>query len=268
MKNNIKSSFFFCLFHLTLFAQVEVRTSGSTLLGNTWTPNDPNNEVTMQCFGLNALSYRPGGKLSFGDYGSAANGNANVFVGEWSNFDSDGLQLHGNTGIYFTTGGQGSFQVARITSSGDLHVRGSITAFSSIFSDMRLKKNVKAISSPLQTIKLLRGISYDWKTDKDEEWLASLQRMRSTDEKGVRNLEQSKKEAQDRIRESANQIGFIAQEVQSVLPQLVKTNTDGMLSVNYVSVIPILVEGIKEQQAQIDDLKKQIDQLRVLIGNR
>ena len=217
---------------------------------------------------MNTLSYRPNGKLSFGDYGSAANGNANVYVGEWSNFDSDALQLHGNAGIYFTTGGQGIFQVARMTSSGEFHARASITATSSIFSDIRLKKNVKAISNPLITIKSLRGVGYDWKTDKDEEWLASLQRMRSTDEKGTRNLEQSKKEAQDRIRESANQIGFIAQEVQSVLPQLVKTNSDGMLSVNYVSVIPIMVEAIKEQQAQIDDLKKQIDALRILITNR
>jgi hypothetical protein len=56
-----------------------------------------------------------------------------------------------------------------------------------------------------------------------------------------------------------NQIGFMAQEVQQVVPQLVQQNQQGGgLSINYVQLIPILLESIKEQQAQIEELKKQV----------
>ena len=70
------------------------------------------------------------------------------------------------------------------------------------------------------------------------------------------------KEAKDRIKESTDQIGFSAQEVQTVLPQLVKTTSSGMFAVNYVSVIPVLVEGIKEQQAIIDAQAVEIANLK------
>ena len=46
--------------------------------------------------------------MSFGDYGVAANGGANVFMGEWTTGDSDGMQVHGKSGIYFTTGSAGN----------------------------------------------------------------------------------------------------------------------------------------------------------------
>ena len=125
----------------------------------------------------------------------------------------------------------------------------------------------------MQIIKKLRGISYDWKTDKEDALLTSLQAVRTTDDKAARDLEKSKKEAKDRIKESTDQIGFSAQEVQTVLPQLVKTTSNGMLAVNYVSVIPVLVEGIKEQQSiidaqavEIENLKKDIIAIKRRIG--
>jgi hypothetical protein len=57
--------------------------------------------------------------------------------------------------------------------------------------------------------------------------------------------------------ESISKIGLLAQEVQSVFPELVKTanNSDGTLSLNYQGMIPVLLNAIKEQQAQIDELK-------------
>ena len=61
------------------------------------------------------------------------------------------------------------------------------------------------------------------------------------------------------VKSGENQIGFMAQEVQQVLPQLVQQNQqNGGLSINYVQLIPLLLESIKEQQAQIEELKKQI----------
>ncbi len=254
---------FSCLYVTTkTFSQIKVNSNGEIKIGNEWSNNDYNNEVSIETFGLNMTNYRPGAKMSFGDYGSTQYYSANVFIGELGNTDSDALQLSGNSGIYFTVGGQGAYEVGRFTSSGDLHVRGTVYGSSSIYSDIRLKKNIKSVTNSLQTIKQLRGVSYDLKTDKDDALLASLQTVRTIDVKSAKDLEKSKKEAQDRIIESANQIGFVAQEIQGVLPQLVKTNNEGMLSVNYIGVIPLLVEGIKEQQAVIDAQKVEIDNLK------
>lgn len=49
-------------------------------------------------------------------------------------------------------------------------------------------------------------------------------------------------------------LGFLAQEVQVLFPELVQQDDVGFLYVNYVGLIPVLVESVKEQQEQIDEL--------------
>jgi hypothetical protein len=63
------------------------------------------------------------------------------------------------------------------------------------------------------------------------------------------------------------EIGFIAQEIQKVLPMLVVegTDKDKTLSVNYISLIPLLTKGIQEQQAQISSQQKEIDELKKMV---
>ena len=57
------------------------------------------------------------------------------------------------------------------------------------------------------------------------------------------------------------QVGLIAQEVEKVLPQVVQTGMDGYKAIDYAKVVPLLVEGIKEQQNQIDELRKLVEKL-------
>lgn len=118
---------FFSFFSITLFSQVKINANGEAKIGNEWTNNDPNNDISIEAFGLNTASYRPGAKMSFGDYGVAANGGANVFMGEWTTGDSDGMQVHGKNGIYFSTGGVGNYDVGKFVGS-DFFLRGSIYA--------------------------------------------------------------------------------------------------------------------------------------------
>ena len=62
---------------------------------------------------------------------------------------------------------------------------------------------------------------------------------------------------------SKNQIGVMAQELKEVFPQLVKQDEKTQqLSVNYIGLIPILIESIKEQQKQIEELKLLVTQLQ------
>lgn len=95
-------------------------------------------------------------------------------------------------------------------------------------SDARLKKNIVPLSHALTSIDQLNGYTYNWK---------------------------------DEQRDSTMQIGLIAQELQKVYPQLVKQNSKGDLSVNYIGLIPVLVEGIKQQQREIEELKLEVKKL-------
>ena len=56
--------------------------------------------------------------------------------------------------------------------------------------------------------------------------------------------------------------GVIAQDVQKVLPQLVRTNSTGFLGVKHEKLVGLLIESIKEQQEQIDELKKEVKELK------
>jgi len=49
-------------------------------------------------------------------------------------------------------------------------------------------------------------------------------------------------------------LGFIAQDLKAIFPELVDEDKDGYMYVDYVGLIPVLVESVKEQQAQIDEL--------------
>jgi hypothetical protein len=123
-----------------------------------------------------------------------------------------------------------------ILSQGRLLVYGEGDATGGFFqtSDARFKANVTTLTNALDAVLHLRGVSYDWKRDAFKE----------------RNFP------------AGRQVGFIAQEVEPVLPQVVHTDRDGYKAVNYSGVVPVLVEAMKQQQAQIQAQQKQIDALK------
>ena len=104
-----------------------------------------------------------------------------------------------------------------------------VIAFQS--SDKRLKTNIQKIDKPLEKILKLNGVSFEWKRDIDEKV------------------------------ENKTNIGVIAQEVEKVLPEIVKKRDNDYLAIKYEQLVPVLIEGIKEQQKQIDELKKKLEEL-------
>jgi Chaperone of endosialidase len=247
-----------------VYAQIRVTSTGQIKVGNEpmSSANDPTNTCTTSMFGLGTDTYRAGSKLSFGDFGTPNNSGANVFLGEWTLGDTDAMQIHGKNGIFFSVYGVGNYDVGKFVGE-NFFLRGSIFSNApQYFSDLRLKKNVKTVAGALESLKKLRGITYDWKTEKDEATLNSIKNMKTTQDKDAKDLEKFKDDIEKKIANSTNQIGFGAQEVQLIFPSLVKEDTEGNLSVNYVGIIPILVEGIKEQQNVIDAQKIEIENLK------
>ena len=62
------------------------------------------------------------------------------------------------------------------------------------------------------------------------------------------------------------QVGFIAQDIEDVIPEIVSKNREGFYSISYGSVTPILVEAIKEQQEIIESQQSEIDQLKEMVN--
>ena len=109
-------------------------------------------------------------------------------------------------------------------SAGNVTASGNVTAYS----DRRLKENIETIPNALSLVQRLRGVTFDW------------------------------------IETKKHSYGVIAQEVEEVIPELVHESDDGAIegddkkiikSVDYSKMVSVLIEAIKEQQLQIEELK-------------
>ena len=139
------------------------------------------------------------------------------------------LYAYSDDSYRFNRNGSGSDEM-RIESDGDVHILGSLTQNS----DIRLKKNIKTIDNALSKVNQLRGVTYNWKVSAGK----------NTDTK---------------------EIGMIADEVEKVIPELVKTDSvkgsfdedglDDMKSLKYGNVVGLLVEAVKELSAKVSELE-------------
>ena len=164
-----------------------------------------------------------------------AGNDVDVFIKHDGNghFQSNAGQMYINnvatTNIIMSVGND---EKVRIENDGDLHVKADVVAYSSTPSDIRLKKNFTKIENGLDVIRKLDGQTFNWK--KDEGRLSA---------------------------------GFKAQEVEKVLPHLVDERELPLHSddekdykvLRYEEIIPYLVEAIKEQQQQINQLEEKLN---------
>ena len=127
--------------------------------------------------------------------------------------------LNTNGDSYFDGG---NFGIGITSPTEKLHVSGNILASGDItaYSDDSLKTNVQVIDNAVGKVEQLRGVTFD------------------------------------RIEDGSTSTGVIAQELKEVLPEAVHTDEQGVHSVAYGNVVGLLIEAIKEQQKQIDELIK------------
>ena len=110
------------------------------------------------------------------------------------------------------------------TNLANLEVEGDVISYAS--SDKRLKNKISNISDPINKIKQINGVNFEWSKD------------------------QSVHQGKD--------VGVIAQEVKEILPEVVEERGDGYLAVKYEKIIPLLIEAIKDQQKQIEELQAKL----------
>jgi len=119
-----------------------------------------------------------------------------------------------------------------ISVTGNVVATGNVTAYSS---DERLKTNITPIENPIEKVKQLNGVEFDWKDNVEE--LGFTPRVK-------------------------HETGVIAQNVQSVIPDATPNApfNEEYLTVQHEKIIPVLIEAIKEQQKQIDELKQALNE--------
>jgi len=70
-----------------------------------------------------------------------------------------------------------------------------------------------------------------------------------------------KKEFQN-TSDTNKQIGFIAQDIEEIIPEVVQTSNDGYKAIDYSRLTAVLAGAIKEQQIQIEELKLEVRELK------
>jgi hypothetical protein len=130
----------------------------------------------------------------------------------------------GSVTLNCTIDSPGEVGLGNLSSSGNA-LSGAFTATGDItaFSDARVKENIETIPNALDKVLSLRGVTYN------------------------------------KISESKSSMGVVAQELLEVIPEVVHENEDGMYSVAYGNIVAVLIEAMKEQQEQINDLKVKLD---------
>ena len=106
-----------------------------------------------------------------------------------------------------------------------LHNKGAIRANSyETYSSIRFKENIKPIENAVNLVESINGVRYTWKDSNRED------------------------------------IGFIAEHIGKSIPEIVKWEENGLdaIGLDYTRISSILVEAIKDQQKQIDELKKEV----------
>jgi len=143
-----------------------------------------------------------------------------------------------DNGIHFSTDNAIKVEVNgvqdefRFVAGGEFHADADIVAFSSTTaSDKNLKENVEALPYGLDDVMKMRAVEFDWKKDKANG------------------------------KERGHDIGVIAQEMEEVIPEVVKEyeglqGKDNFKAVDYSKLVPVLIKSIQELKAEIEELKK------------
>lgn len=149
------------------------------------------------------------------------------------------IRAAGGVGINTDAPAEALHVVGNIQADGNICATGTIGACS----DRRFKQNVSPLADALETLAQLRPVSYDWK-------------------RGA---------FPDRNFSALRQTGFIAQEIQSVMPEVVGEGADGYLFVDYSRLTPMLVAAMRElrseKDAQIARQREQIETLTTHLQN-
>lgn len=210
----------------TVSAQLIIRNSGHAEIGTNPIVNDSDMVTTLKIFGDSILG--SAGRITFGD-------SAYVYIGEKGTDNTNKLFLYGKKGVYMSIAQPDvpttiAYYDADVDDNFNFNFDVTVPTMY-MLSDERYKENIEPVGEVLPSLRNLEPVTYNLKSRKSD----------------------------GSMRHSANngseRYGFLAQNVKDVFPELVHTDNNGYLSVDYIGLIPILVQSINELRAELAELK-------------
>lgn len=217
---------------------------------------------------LNAQSFRVGSdasiQIGYGTYKYLSFGICNhpqYNPGEWAIDHYDGglnfwkpwpSTNNGNFKLFLKD--NGNIGIGTNAPSYKLDVHGNIATYGTlvISSDRRLKSEIRPLQSAMDKLNQLNGVAY--KKHLPDLHLNEINTQSITDEIKLNTIRNDNQSDNDELDQNEN-YGFIAQELREVFPELVREDNDGYLGIDYISLIPVMVEAMKELREEIDMLK-------------
>ena len=249
---------------LSAYGQIEYNENGKLVIGTNpttaWEANNPNSvdtTTTVKIFGKG--DHGSSARLTFGD--QASKWAYNVVIGEQGDTDTDKLWLHGKLGLAYTMGiSTPDTLFAYDVNKGNYMQFNCDVRSTGVFvaSDSRFKENIEPVENSLDGLKSLSAVTYNLKP-----------RFGITNQGGARKMqaqggEEDVKSQRDKelfgkfyaeLENEPARYGFIAQEVKEIYPELVRTDADGYMYVDYLGLVPLLVNAVNELQAKIEILE-------------
>jgi hypothetical protein len=226
-------------------AQLIICNSGHAELGVNPSSSDLDTVTMLKIFG-EIGNNKAGARVTFGD-------SAHVAIGEYGTTDTDKMWLHGKNGIYITKGTGASNALAYFdpSVSPSFNFNSDVQAQTFLVqSDERYKENIEPVENVLNSLLTLEPVTYQLKSHLNAGRMANaMQQYKNSSE-----MEANERYNQNLVK-SSGRYGFLAQNVKEVFPQLVHTDENGYMSVDYIGLIPILVQSINELQAELAELK-------------
>ena len=210
-------------------------TDGNIIVGNGSTFVAENGATARTSLGVAIGSDVQAYDAQLADVAGLAVTNGGFIVGDGSNFVLEtgataraSLSLDTGNDVQFDSFGVGT---AASGTTGEIRATNDVTAFYS--SDVALKENITNIPDPLESLKKLNGVLFDWK----KEYI---------DQRG----------GEDGYFVRKKDVGVIAQEVEKVLPEAVAQRPDGIKAVKYDRLTCLLIEAVKQLQDKVESLSR------------
>jgi hypothetical protein len=144
-----------------------------------------------------------------------------------------------------------SYNTGRIRDFAEIYTATSYASQALFTSDKRLKENFRKIETPLGKILKMDGLKYDF-ISQDKNTSDSI------------NTEKSAS-----LKQEKNRLGFIAQDLETILPEAVyHAEKEDRYYIDYNAIIPVIVEAMKEQQVRIESLESEINKLKIAQSNK
>ncbi len=254
----------------TATAQLLVRPNGTVRIGENyledigWIPYNLSDTISMlQIFGNE--SYPERARIAFGDqiYGTPLKAMIGRLYVE-DDLTDVRLWMHGQKGFSLTKGSSASDTIVQFR-HGVNYVDFKYPIKSEgvlLTSDERCKKDINDLNGALETLAGLRSVTYHYKANPSP--LAKVDMSAFNTEEAMKAYVEEEQGYADyeAARTAKLRYGFIAQELEQVLPDLVERDGEGMLSVDYIALVPILVSAVNELSGELATVKADNEELR------